>query len=403
MGLALPPDYEPARKLAVTVSRLEARHQSLLQDLSDYALDAGLTRVVKAVVASEEWAIAVWPAVEGHVFPRSDGTDLDMRFHVADRIDFRRIDGEAISKDDVWDAFEDVLKASRSVPSLPRDQRWITADEGNMKRRTSVTSSWSIRRLAVPHASTIDMAHPGLASVAVTALTVGAWGNDVADHLSRLLGYGLTTTRDVATDLYGGRSDQEYGEDRASIHDLLLESSLPKDVWGHFSATTSGVASLLGRPDIASTFTVFLDQPESDLEMEADRLQHRNKERRRTGRETTEPFSRASVLDRLRRVQNDVRWMAKERAGAPNLLVVPLSARPGASTREAKFIECLDVVSAVVRHWLEAGTLTEAQLSAYWRTVEERLSRHRSDGDRQTLKLVEYLRYKGVISSEFTG
>jgi len=394
MGLADPLDVQRAAELAITVERLEGRRQFLDETLVAQG-QAGLSRLVSEVVATEEWAIAVWPAIEGPVIKRSETETLDLRLHVADRVDFRRIDGSAVSKDLVWDAFEDALKASRAVPAKRDGARWATADKLlNEDDSAAKVSSWSIRRLGAPHPSVVEAAHPRLPSVAVTSLTVGAWGNDVADHLSRLIGYGFTSTRDVATDLYGKRNDVQYGESRARMHGQMLRGSINKRVWGHYSADQEALADLIGDPDVTNVFTVYLSQPKRDFKAEAERLWARQQERQRAGTVTAAEdwISREDVVLHLTKAHQEIESML-ERVTGENLFVKTLSGAKADSTRAGKYRQCLDIAVEVLAMWFERRLVNRTDVEAVWDGIARKPPRLQTDGDRHTLMLAEYFRY----------
>ncbi len=392
MGLVVETeDVARAADLAITVGKLESRKQLITDDLAAHGLNAGLSNLVREVVGTEEWAIAAWPAVEGPQLALSDGTTLDISLHVADRVDLRRVDGAVIGKDQVWDRFEDALKAARAVPARPVEQRWITQDEVvDVEQRNAVVSSWSIRRLGAPHASSIASPYPNLASVCVTSLTVGSWANDIADHLSRLLGYGFTSTRDAATELHGQRNDASYGEARAHMHDSMLRGAMQKRVWGHFSAAPAGLGQLLGDPAVPSVFTVYLRQPVRDLKKETVRLQNRDEERKRLSGAAPD-FDAEQTLEYLKRARAQVDEQIPDPLPS-NLIVVELDESAGGGERDPKYLECFTVAASVLATWFSTGRLERNLVESYWSDIERKRSDLLTEGERHTLTLVNYFR-----------
>jgi hypothetical protein len=390
MGMVPSMNRAEGVRLATKLSTLQSRVQKASEELSQHSLDQGAAQLVRAVTASAEWAIAIWPAVEGFVDRRVDGTMLDARLHVADRVDFRRVDGKPATKAAVWDSFEDQLKAARAIATLPGGERWPSS-KGD---RASV-SNWSIRRLGAPHASEIDYSYPNLHSVAVTSLSVGSWANDVADHISRLIGYGFTSSRDIATDLYGLTDPGAFGESRSLIHrDFLRGGLMLKRVWGHFSTSEMALPELLGGPSGSKTFTVYLKEHDADLEVEARRLVKWEKDRRKDAfASSTEflPHNYDEILTLLhdRRAAVDVLLDDPERE---NVIKLDLGEHRDEMRREGKFRECFEIAAATVYSWITTERISREELSPYWDKVERRIAQRPSPGLVHARAIIDYFK-----------
>jgi hypothetical protein len=390
MGMVPSMSRAEAVRLATKLSTLQSRVQEASEELSLHSLDLGAAQLVKAVTSGAEWAVAIWPAVEGFVDERPDGTKLDARLHVADRVDFRRVDGTPATKAAVWDAFEEQLKAARAIPTLPGGERWPSAkgDRGSV-------SNWSIRRLGAPHASEIDYSYANLHSVAVTSLSVGSWANDIADHISRLIGYGFTSSRDIATDLYGLTDPGAFGESRSLIHhDFLRGGLMLKRVWGHFSTNESALPELLGDPIGSKTFTVYLREHDADLEVEARRLVKWDEDRRK------DAF--ASSTESLPRGYDEILALLHDRRRAVDILLADLDSddvlnfdlgeHRGKTRRDGKFRECFEIAAATVHHWTFTERISREELNSYWDKVDRRIVQKPNPGLVHARSIIDYFR-----------
>ena len=391
MGLVPSSSKKEAVRLATKVATLEGRRQRVSDELAAYSLDLGAAQLVKAVTGNAEWAIAVWPAIEGFTETRADGTVLNARLHVADRVDFRRIDGQPAEKSAVWDAFEDSLKAARAISTTQSSKRWPRAETDT----DDSVSSWSIRRLAAPHSSAVEHAYSDLHSVAVTSLTVASWANDVADHIARLIGYGFTSSRDVATDLYGPTDPGAFGESRAELHHELLNGAMSKRVWGHFAASQTGLPELLGDPALKKLFTVYLKEHDADLESEARRLKQWEKDRRKDSFwEPTEPLPPTveGTVELLKERRRQVDELVADREGS--VLVHELQEHRGEGRRKAKYRESFEVATRTVRHWIASGRVPEVALKNYWDKVRRKANAAPTAGLTHALMLIEFFEYE---------
>ncbi|WP_420879082.1 hypothetical protein [Rhodococcus sp. (in: high G+C Gram-positive bacteria)] len=191
-------------------------------------------RIVAAATASREWAVAVQPAVEG-----PDGVSM----HVADLLDFRRVDA-AIRLSDSADkrlerqALERTLHAAMSrysvlyAPTLP--SQWSssadTTSEDPMRLRYSV-------RHSVAQRSPVQLwEKAGIHSVAVVSLTLGPWTADVAALVARLLGYGFNSTTVLAQAHRPNGAiptEEEAADYRSRVHRELIARPWHRYVWAH--------------------------------------------------------------------------------------------------------------------------------------------------------------------------
>ncbi len=61
-------------------------------------------------------------------------------------------------------------------------------------------SRWAIGRIGSPLSPTIRKPHPGFTSLNFASLTVSSWVNEAASLVAFAIGYGQSTTRDMAMD-----------------------------------------------------------------------------------------------------------------------------------------------------------------------------------------------------------
>ena len=226
MGL-LPP--KPASREIIDAAYGLQKLELKLSDAEDRAATMGqregAAAVVRAAIATGRWAVAVWPATEG---------PDDCRLRIADRIDITRCDdGPPATAESVWQDRE-LNAALRNAYALPgvRVPRWASDNDNAVSR-------WSISHVGAPMSPAVSTAHPRLRSVAFTALTVDSWVNVVASLTALALGYGLTTTRDLAMETFGlpaGATSPESAtrpEHRTVVHRELLRRAPSKRVWSH--------------------------------------------------------------------------------------------------------------------------------------------------------------------------
>lgn len=211
--------------LAYRLQKLELKYHGALDRAAEAANTSGAAGIVNAAVQSRSWAVAVWPAVEG---------PEDCRLHVSDRIDIRpnvEIVDPSLTPESVWEdpVMRDALRLAYAIPA-GRKPRWSYREPG--------VTSWSISHVGKPMAPTIGAHHPGFSTINFYSQTVDSWVNDVASLTATVLGYGLTTTRDLAMEFYGVAGDQILAAHREPMHRWVLERPLKRRVSSHYGPVT---------------------------------------------------------------------------------------------------------------------------------------------------------------------
>lgn len=219
LGLMPADPPSEAHALALRIEKLKARHQSALERSQQWGRANGCLDIVAATMASGRWAVALWPVVEG---------PAGCRMHVADRLDFTSTTGAGATRRQVFadPALFAALRAAFAVPAT-RTPRWETDPE------VIRAGGWSVDRVGSPRAPLRTQEHPEIRSMGVVATTVHAWGNDLAGLLARAIGYGASTTRDLAIEVNGLDSLIPEPRFRAEQHAYLLASPPARRVWSH--------------------------------------------------------------------------------------------------------------------------------------------------------------------------
>lgn len=186
----------------------------------------GAAQVVRAGVGTGKFAVAVQPAIEG---PAGDYS-----MHVADRIDIKRADGRATKREDVWGDrdLRTALRASGAievVQDLKGTARW------NSDFQNEDVSHWSIVHVGAPTSAIVPVAHPELQALAVSSLSPSGSAEDIGSLVAMVLGYGFTSVRDLACEIYG--RPLPTWQERNIVHEALLYRRTPqRRVWGVSSA-----------------------------------------------------------------------------------------------------------------------------------------------------------------------
>lgn len=220
MGLLPQEDTGGTYAIAYRVQKLEMRLREAIERTAAHGRGIGaLADILQAVRGTREWAVAVWPAVEG---PPS------CRMHVADRLDLRRLDGREISAQDVT-ADPLLFRALRDGYAIPavRQPRWTSADDPTVSR-------WSLMHVGSPSSPFVRSPHPGFQSIFCYATVIDSWVNDVASLLATALGYGLTTTRDLAMEANGSPLTPLWNASKSQAHSYLLQEPPRRRVWSHY-------------------------------------------------------------------------------------------------------------------------------------------------------------------------
>jgi transcriptional regulator with XRE-family HTH domain len=204
---------------AYRLQKLELKLAEAMDRAGSLGRRGGAATIVRAAVRTGEWAVAVWPVIEG---------TEDCPLRVADRIDIRRTDGRPVSNDDVWrdPALKSALRAAYAIPAA-RSPRWSTEDD---------VSHWAISYVGSPRSPITRLPHTGVVSVVCVALTVDSWVNDVASLIGTALGYGMTTTRDLAMEAYGLHAGIALAEHRRIAYNAKLERPPEGRVLSHHAA-----------------------------------------------------------------------------------------------------------------------------------------------------------------------
>lgn len=218
-------DAEPAdAELFDTALRLQ-KLQLKLRDANYQAATQGslygASRIVQAAVDGGKWAVAVWPSYEGPT--------PSTRIHVSDRIDFRRTDDYSeASNDTVWadESMKAALRAAHAVPSRARPRWNMTSDDA------PGGAGWSVLHIGVPRDPVVQSPWPGLpGGLCFIAVTSDSWVTDIADLTALMIGYGLTTTTDLAMEIFGQAG--VAAPRRWRYHEQLLRDPPRRDVWVH--------------------------------------------------------------------------------------------------------------------------------------------------------------------------
>lgn len=191
--------------------------------------------IVAATTATEKWAVAVQPAVEG---------PAGHRFHAADFLDFRRLYpgfGSTPSIEEEREQLENDLHRTLDrygavfAPHGPT--QWAsTADNSLSGNGTDGRLRYSVRHTIAERSPDRRWQHTGVPAVAVVSLTDGPWTADVAALVARMLGYGFFTTRKLAQ---GYRPNDkmpttdELDAYRTQLHAEHLQKPWSRYVWAH--------------------------------------------------------------------------------------------------------------------------------------------------------------------------
>ncbi len=198
------------------LQKLELKLADAMGRAGAYGRAEGAAGIVRAAVASGTWAVAVWPAIEG---------TPTCQMHVADRVDVKRTDGQPTTTQLVWrdPSMKAALRAAYAVPAT-REPRWSEADD---------VSHWAISHVGSPRNPIVERPYRRITSLGFVALTASSWVNDVASLVATALGYGLTTTRDLAMEAHGLTSGVTLGSQRRTAHHRLLERPPEAGAWSH--------------------------------------------------------------------------------------------------------------------------------------------------------------------------
>lgn len=218
--------------MALRLQKLELKLAHAQSMSNAFSRTGAAGSVVAAAVKSGHWAVAVWPDWEGPV---------DYKLHISDRLDFRRLDGNPPS---VWEdqSLKRALRSVYATPSLGRP-RWSDESEG--------VEFWSIPHVGKPRAPMVTSSWPMLSSVGCISLSKSAWVHDFGSLLALAIGYGATTTRDLALEITGALNNRDSAA--TLVADRLVQRAPGRRVWSHEGDIPHGLVAGLPseRPDSA--------------------------------------------------------------------------------------------------------------------------------------------------------
>lgn len=212
--------------LFTRVRELEYQQRDLEKSIHKQA-DSGLQHVVATTCETKSWAVAVHPAVEGP-------PGVPMR--VADRLDFKRIDGQTAHRQVLQSDLGQIFSAYNVLDSRHATPRWSGLAELDAagERKDDGILRYSLSHTTAPFAPVRPSVHKHLPFVAVVSGTWAPWTVEVAAFLARVIGYGLTSTRALSRSGFGMSNPAEAAKYRTRVHRDLLQHPHPRYVWGHF-------------------------------------------------------------------------------------------------------------------------------------------------------------------------
>lgn len=196
--------------------------------LSGLERDRAARLLVQAVLESRRYAMALWPVQAG---PTDQSRHL---LHVSDRVDIRRLDGGATSASAVWQDLGSALAQARAWPSVAQP-RWPNGQAESLDVRDPRVSRWNLQRLDAPRRPQVSHAHPGFPAVAFSAVVSSSWVGNLASIVALVLGYGLTSTTDLARRLDGLSRYTPGTGSRNRVHSELLRNPSGRQIWAHAS------------------------------------------------------------------------------------------------------------------------------------------------------------------------
>ena len=228
--------------LVEKLRRLENLHREIVRREEQAISRGGVTRgLLDKVVASRKYSIAFWP-VQIQLKLRS-GTHIEL--YAADRVDFLRLDVESTSAELVWQDLREPLMTARAWPSIA-EIGWPTDPS-----KSENASRWTIRHLDHPRPQRAPGLLPGFPPVVISAVVSSSWAGNLAGIISMVLGYGFTTTSDLARSyeavvtpnrsIRSSTKEEEIrftptSHSREYIHNEMLRTPDNNQIWAHVSA-----------------------------------------------------------------------------------------------------------------------------------------------------------------------
>lgn len=210
----------------LTLERLETEIGEREKELAAADHDRGVVSLTRAVTESQTYGIAIWPVLAGPMTAQAN------RIHVSDRVDIRRLDGLAVTDSEVWNALGPALRRVHALPSITMP-RWSHPTAALTSTSDPHISMWNLRHLDAPRLPRIPHPHLGLPAVVVSSTVANTWLGYVAGMLAFVLGYGLTSTTDLARGLNPSPTFNPSTDERNLMHDGLLRSPGERRVWFH--------------------------------------------------------------------------------------------------------------------------------------------------------------------------
>ncbi|MHA4854415.1 hypothetical protein L1080_033510 [Rhodococcus sp. MSC1_016] len=236
------PDADEALAHEVWLHRRVFELRSELRDLETSVRNSDTTEatgaIVAATTATQNWAVAVQPAIEG-----PDG----LEFHVADYLDFRRVYANhsdaslKTERAELERELHPVLDRYGAVYAPTAPTQWRSAADSRDERKNDAEPQthrlrYSVRHTIAERSPDRQWPYKHVPAVAVVSLTDGPWPADVAALIARMLGYGFFTTRKIAQ---GYRvndeipTSDELNDYRSRLHAEHLRKPWPRYVWAH--------------------------------------------------------------------------------------------------------------------------------------------------------------------------
>lgn len=318
---------------AYRLQGVRAKIAQLQSVLASTAYDEGIIHIVRAATRSL-LACGVLPVIEGpHGYPMHVSDRIDIRYPAPDRPAPEMKDYPELA-DALHDAF--AVKSRR----LPRFTPHAELEHPGL-------TYWAVQYVGRPRTNAAHRPHPGLPALALTSITTVAWPDDIADLLAMVLGYGFTSTRDLARELV---HDPYMAQSlRNDIHDGFLGAPAPeRRIWTHngIDLTTS------------SPRAPFLDKsvhPPSDLVqiflLEDDEML-RHAALLPPGRRAPSEAETQEIFEDSQRTRDEVYARARELGPERRVFVIPVKY---VATAEDRWEQAFDVTLSILKILDELG------------------------------------------------
>ena len=235
------PDAQEALAHEVWLHRRVFELRSELRDLEMSVRHSDTTEatgaIIAATTATQNWAVAVQPAIEG---------PSGLRFHVADILDFRRVYKQGGDSDvslradrnDLENELHHVLNRYGAVYAPQAPTQWMSKADTKVSGDDAEPDRlrYSVRHTIAERSPDRQWQHKDVPAVAIVSLTDGPWPADVAAILARMLGYGFFTTPKIAQGYRPNNSlptSEELDAYRSQLHREHLHKPWPRYVWAH--------------------------------------------------------------------------------------------------------------------------------------------------------------------------